>query len=232
LPILTALAAVVALFLASAATAVVASLTGRRALVAVTKPLTTLLLFPVIGWPRMPVAWWIAVGLLLSLGGDVALLGSTKRAFMVGLVLFLLAHVAYIVGFADATAWATGGTGLPVVPMLVAAIAVGISTALLLRRLWPGAGPLRIPVAIYGVVISVMVVSAVAAVFSRPSLPGSLPLGLGPVAAVGAVLFYVSDAALALNLFHRPFRWAPLLTLGVYWLGQLGIALAARMANG
>ena len=85
---------------------------------------------------------------------------------------------------------------------------------------------------IYGVVISAMVVIAVAAVFSRPSLPGSLPLGLEPVGAVGAVLFYVSDAALALNLFHRPFRWAPLVTLGVYWLGQLGIAVAARLANG
>ena len=226
------LAAVVALFVASAATAVVGSLTGRRALVAVTKPLTTLLLFPVLGWPGMPVAWWIAAGLVLSLGGDIALLGSTKRAFMAGLVLFLLAHVAYIVGFIEATAWALGSRGLPVAPMTVAAIAVGISTALLLRRLWPGAGELRVPVAIYGVVISAMVVSAVAAVFSRPSLPLSLPLGLAPVGAVGAVLFYISDAALALNLFHRPFRWAPLLTLGVYWLGQLGIAWAARLASG
>lgn len=229
---MSALAAVVALFLASAATAVVASLTGRRVVVAVTKPLTTLLLFPVIGWPRTPVAWWIAAGVLLSLGGDVALLGTTKRAFMVGLVLFLLAHVAYIVAFIDATAWATNGTGLPVAPMMVAAIAVGISTALLLRRLWPGAGELRLPVAVYGVVISAMVVSAVAAVSSRPALPLSLPLGLTPVAAVGAVLFYASDAALALNLFYRPFRWAPLLTLGAYWLGQLGIAWAARLSSG
>jgi alkenylglycerophosphocholine hydrolase len=228
----TALAAVVALFLASAATAVTASLTGRRALVAVTKPLTTLLLFPVLGWPRMPVAWWIAVGLLLSLGGDVALLGSTKRAFIVGLVLFLLAHVAYILGFVSAAMWATGGDGPPVAPMVVSAIAVGLATALLLRRLWPGAGELRLPVAIYGVVISVMVVSAVAAVAARPSSPLSIAVGMEPVGAVGAVLFYVSDAALALSLFHRPFRWAPLLTLGVYWLGQLGIALAARWSSG
>jgi hypothetical protein len=48
---------------------------------------------------------------------------------------------------------------------------------------------------------------------------------------VGAACFYVGDAALAIDQFHRRIRYAPLLTLGVYWLGQLGIALAARFAN-
>ena len=56
---------------------------------------------------------------------------------------------------------------------------------------------------------------------------GGLPLG----AAVGAALFYVGDASLALDRFHRPIRFAPVLTLGVYWLGQLAIALAARTAT-
>ena len=52
------------------------------------------------------------------------------------------------------------------------------------------------------------------------------------VPAGGAVLFYVSDASLALNKFRRPFPHAAWLTLGVYWLGQIGIALAARGALG
>ena len=47
-------------------------------------------------------------------------------------------------------------------------------------------------------------------------------------AALGATLFYIGDAGLALETFHRPIKNAPLLTLGAYWLGQLGIALAAR----
>lgn len=221
-----------ALFLVSATVAVTAALTGRRTLLAVTKPLTTSLLFPVIGWPRAPVVLWVVAGLALSLGGDVALLGTSKRAFMAGLILFLLGHLAYIAGFVTAVVWASAGSGPPLVPMIVAAVLVGISTGLLLRRLWPGAGELRIPVLIYGVVISVMVIAAVGAVAARPELALSLPLGLEPAAAVGAILFYVSDAALALSLFHRPFRWSPLLTLGVYWLGQLGIAMAARLANG
>jgi alkenylglycerophosphocholine hydrolase len=220
---------VLVLFVASGVTAVVASLTQRRTLVAITKPLTTILLFPVLGWPQTPVAWWAATGLLLSLGGDVALLGSSKRAFMAGLVLFLLAHVAYIVGFAIGAAGATegAGAGLPLGRMTVAAIGVGMTTALLLSRVLPGAGELKMPVVVYAVVISAMVVAAMAA--SRA--PGAAQ-GLSPLAFLGAILFYASDAALALNLFHRPFRWAPLFTLGVYWLGQLGIVFAARLANG
>jgi uncharacterized membrane protein YhhN len=171
--------------------------------------------------------WWVAAGLALSLAGDVALLGSSKRAFLAGLVLFLLAHVAYIVAFALAAAAASGGTGLPFGRMAAAALGVGMSTALLLRRLWPGAGEMRGPVFVYALVISVMVIAAMGA--SRS--PGAA-LGLSPLVFLGAVLFYISDAALALTLFYRPFRWAPLVTLGVYWLGQLGIALAARLANG
>jgi uncharacterized membrane protein YhhN len=220
-------ATAVALVLVSAAAAVFASLTGRRTVVAVTKPLTTLLLFPVLGWPQTTMVWWIAAGLALSLGGDVALLGSSKRAFLAGLVLFLLAHLAYIVAFALAASLVAAGTGLPAERMAVAALGIGLSTALLLRRLWRGAGEMRGPVLVYALVISVMVISAMGG--SRS--PGTA-LGLSPLAFLGAVLFYVSDAALALTLFYRPFRWAPLLTLGVYWLGQLGIVLAARLTNG
>ena len=59
---------------------------------------------------------------------------------------------------------------------------------------------------VYAVVISAMVVSASA------TLGG--PLALAPAAAVGAVLFYVSDSSLALNRFRRPIPHVALLTLG------------------
>ena len=50
---------------------------------------------------------------------------------------------------------------------------------------------------------------------------------MAPLAAVGAVLFYISDASLALNRFRQPIPHSALLAMGVYWLGQLGIAIAA-----
>jgi len=53
------------------------------------------------------------------------------------------------------------------------------------------------------------------------------PLLMAPFAAVGAILFYVSDSSLAINKFRRPIPHVALLAFGVYWLGQLGIAIAA-----
>ena len=54
------------------------------------------------------------------------------------------------------------------------------------------------------------------------------PLAAAPLAAGGATFFYASDASLALNRFRRPIPHAAFFTLGLYWIGQIGIALAAR----
>jgi alkenylglycerophosphocholine/alkenylglycerophosphoethanolamine hydrolase len=231
-------APVVALFLISAATAVFGAETNRRWLVSIAKPLTTLLLFVVVGLPDTRFATLVDVGIAFSLFGDIALLGSARKIFLLGLVLFLVAHVFYIAAFVvvaatDRTGLAAGFTAPHTV---TAAALVAIATALLLRQLLKTAGDMRAPVVAYAVVISMMVVSAFAALpvgaigpdNALPSAP--LAAGVAWSAAVGAGLFYVSDASLALHTFRKKIPHAPLLTLGVYWLGQLGIALAARAA--
>ena len=63
------------------------------------KPLTTLLLLAVVGYPQTTFARWVAAGIALSVVGDVALLWDSNRAFIVGLAAFLLAHVAYVIAF-------------------------------------------------------------------------------------------------------------------------------------
>ena len=207
-------------YLVSAAVAVASSLTGRRALLIVTKPLTTALLLVVAGPLGSSFSWLIHVGIALSLAGDVILLMKAKGAFLLGLGVFLGAHLAYIVAFAG-----VAGPALIAPPALAAAAIVIVASVVLLRRLWPGAGGIRAPLVTYAIALSATVTTAVAAT----SAAG--PRLLAPAAAVGAALFYVGDASLALDHFHRPIRYAPLLTLGVYWLGQLGIALAARAAG-
>ena len=148
-----------------------------------------------------------------------ALLFETERSFMFGLVAFLGAHGLYTVAFLSK---ARGGTAVGLY-----AAAMGVVTLVLLGRLWRGAGSLRIPVVIYGATIATMVVSAFATIGVG---------GLGPaasrLAAIGALLFFVSDACLALCRFSKPIRHSAVLTLGVYWLGQLGIAWAARLTHG
>jgi hypothetical protein len=65
-----------------------------------------------------------------------------------------------------------------------------------------------------------MVVSAWATIGSH--------LAWAPFAAGGALLFYISDSSLALDRFHKKIPHVAYLALGVYWLGQIGIAIAAR----
>jgi uncharacterized membrane protein YhhN len=198
--------------IAAGALAIAGSELGKRKLTLVFKPLATLLLLGVVGWPHTSFARLTVAGILFSLIGDVALLSESDTAFQLGLVAFLTAHVIYIAANVGVAVWSVWTAGV--------AVAVTLATVVLLRFVRPSAIVIRIATIIYGVAISAMVISAWATVGG--------PLGWAPLAAVGAVLFYVSDASLALNRFHRPIPHVAYLAMGVYWLGQLGIALAAR----
>lgn len=176
------------------------------------KPLATALLLAIVGRPETRLAWWVDAGIGLSIVGDVALLGSGTGAFLIGLGAFLLAHVAYVVAFTSVAVWSPH-----VALVAVATVAV---TAFMLRAIWGGTAGLRAPTVAYGVVISAMVITAAATVGG--------PLAGASLLAGGAVFFYASDASLALNRFRRPIPHAAFLTLGLYWIGQIGIALAAR----
>jgi uncharacterized membrane protein YhhN len=177
-----------------------------------TKPLTTALLALIVGWPRTRLAVWVDVGIALSVVGDIALLDSGKGAFLAGLGAFLLAHLAYGMAFAGVAVWSPH--------VAVVAVATIVATTLVLRAIRAGTVGLRGSTFAYGVVISAMVVAASATIGG--------PLASAPFAAGGAALFYASDASLALNRFRRPIPHAAFLTLGLYWIGQIGIALAAR----
>src|SRR5262249_44753866 len=77
--------------------------TGRKSLVRIGKPLATLALLLVVGfppWDRFQTL--VVVGILFSLAGDIALLGDGDREFLIGTVAFLIAHVCYIIAFVGA----------------------------------------------------------------------------------------------------------------------------------
>ena len=116
---------------------------GQPWLNVVFKPLATLGVI-VYAWPRGTdtplLRRWLLVGLGLSLCGDVALLWP-QQGFLPGLVSFLLAHLAYLVGFARVQR-----LGARVLPFVVYA---GVAGAIL-WQLWPGVpAALRGPVAVY-----------------------------------------------------------------------------------
>jgi alkenylglycerophosphocholine/alkenylglycerophosphoethanolamine hydrolase len=197
---------------ASGALAIAGIERGIPLLTRIFKPLATLLLLVIVGWPETSFARLVDVGILLSLVGDVALLSDSDRAFAIGLVGFLAAHVVYIIANLGVAVWSP-------LPVVVAVVVLAASTVLL-RYARPSVTALRIATIVYGTAISTMVVTAWATLGGR--------LAWAPFAATGSVLFYISDSSLALDRFHRKIPHVAYLALGVYWLGQIGIALAAR----
>ena len=89
----------------------------------------------------------IVAGLLCSLAGDVFLMLPRDR-FLAGLLSFLGAHLCYVAAFAF-----DGGLALSA----WAGAALAAYGALMLRRLWPRLGSLKVPVALYVLVILLMV---------------------------------------------------------------------------
>lgn len=196
-----------------ASAAIVATARGRRRGVYVLKPLTTLLIL-LLAWyhsPLLPVPVTLVIaGLVFSLAGDVFLMLPNDR-FVAGLVAFLIAHLLYIGAFTDG--WAVPrATGWVIVPFLVYA-------AVLLWILLPHVPrALKAAVIVYAAALLVMAWQA--------AERGAAGLSSGVLAALGGVLFVISDSALALDRFRRPFPGAQPLVLATYWAAQTLIALS------
>ena len=160
-----------------------------------------------------------ALTLALGFGtfGDLFLSRRGTRNFLFGLVSFLVGHLAYV-----ALLWQFGGGFTPLFSQpyrLIAALGLLGLGAIVLRRLLPHLGALRLPVLGYAVVILVMGLFAL-------SLPLYWPIGL---ATLGALMFIASDAILGFELFiyqDRPRIWAATLLWALYWGGQFLIMIA------
>jgi uncharacterized membrane protein YhhN len=197
-----------------------AEIRKEKRLVYVFKPISTLLVIAVALLSILEPAnnrvftGGILIGLLLSLGGDVALMFQENRKyFSLGLGLFLLAHLAYTIVFSmlgRPSGW----------DILSAAILLTMAIGFY-NMIRPNLGTMRLPVIIYIVVISVMVNRSVS------TLAGpAFSMRQGILIVTGALLFYVSDILLAANRFWKPWRYNRI-SLAFYYAGQFLIALAA-----
>ena len=147
---------------------------------------------------------WFVVALVLSLAGDVFLLPDIDR-FVPGLASFLLAHVAYVIGFLVA-----GRGDNPLVFGVVALVGLGLMATTIVRGVARTDRSLLAPVVVYIGVISLMVASA----FWHGD-------GIA-----GAVLFAMSDSILANDRFVSPQRWAPLAVMLTYHSAQALLVLS------
>jgi uncharacterized membrane protein YhhN len=166
-------------------------------------------------------ALWFGIGILFSLAGDIFLLWL-DRFFIFGLVAFLLGHIAYVIGFNS-----------PASPFslwsLLLAFMIGLSGVRVMRRILSaisqkGPARLRLPVAVYGVVISLMLLSAMLKLTDTGwNATASL------LAALGAFLFYLSDIVLAWNKFVSPINNGRIINMVLYHLGQIALVAGVAM---
>ena len=199
----------------------------------IAKPAAMLILLGLLalvgGFGSLPLICF-SLGIFLSMAGDVFLMISyarfSERWFLPGLAAFLLAHVSYIVGL---------NTPLPnVSPIwsLGLAIILALGAARILRRIIDGVrqkGLPRLvrPVSLYGMVITLMLLSALLTL-NNPAWKTSA----GGLVALGAILFYFSDILLAWNKFVNPIKNGRLANMSLYHLGQFALVAGVVLQFG
>jgi uncharacterized membrane protein YhhN len=196
----------------------------NRRLLLFAKPTTLIFLMlwslQVSGWQGG--MFWFGLGLIFSLGGDVALLFSS-RFFMVGLFSFMIAHIMFIIGFnLEMAPFSAFSAGIAVI--------IGLTGARLLRLIrggiaqMPGSRKLLPASMVYGVALALMLLSALLT-FMNPSwdIPSSL------CAAIGASLFFISDTTLGYDRFVKKVAHARFYVHVTYHLGLFGIITGAML---
>jgi uncharacterized membrane protein YhhN len=193
--------------------------------VAVVQPLGTILAIAVCALsilsPHAVIGFtaFILVGLILSLIGDFLNVDMTnERVVMVGLIIFVFAYLAYPIGV-------TVYNGFHAADLIVGAVQLVILIAVI-AYLWPGLGPMKVPVLIYGLVQSIMVNRAVSTFFGN-----TFSTTQAILLTIGTVMLFSGDILFAVGSYKKPAPPRFIVTLNLfgpilYAGGQLLIALS------
>jgi len=164
----------------------------------------------------LPVKNHFAVALAFSIVGDVLLLFEPRSSlfFITGLVSFLIAHIFYIIAFnAIRKKQSISFSKLLLLPVLLYYVA-------LIYILNDSLGDMKIPVMVYGLVISIMLAAALQLRNMKDRTSFSLLIS-------GALLFIASDSMLAFNKFYAPWNGAGIAIMLSYGMAQLLITISA-----
>lgn len=181
------------------------------------------LIAAVLASDKFPTQKLLLAALLFSWFGDIVLMFASKGElyFIIGLVLFLTAHVLYICLFGKQVQskeskrkiWFYIGLACVVCYLFV-----------MLWVLYPGLGALKIPVTVYAVVISTMLLMTIKGLLQWKS-----PAGYYIFA--GAVCFVTSDSLLAFDKFYQPIPQANFNIMSTYLAAQFLIVFGILVLN-
>jgi uncharacterized membrane protein YhhN len=154
--------------------------------------------------------WLMLAGLFFSWAGDIVLELAHRNGdlFVLGLLFFLLAHVMYFTVFV-----LTPGKNIVLSSHFYLLIPVVLTGAALVFYLYNDLGAMRIPVILYAIVILTMLTGAINRMMKVPDSSYRIVLA-------GAILFVISDSAIAINKFSHPFAASGIVVMTTYLVAQ------------
>lgn len=147
-------------------------------------------------------------GLFLCAAGDVLLL----HHFIFGAALFVCGHVLYVIAYCTLEKPSAKD-----ILFIAAVAAISLCVVTLVPAFNYGSALMEAVAVVYAVVISFMLGKALSNLICKGN-------GVNAAIAVGSLLFFVSDIALAFNIFGGAPAWSNPLCLVTYFPGQLLIA--------
>jgi uncharacterized membrane protein YhhN len=166
---------------------------------------------------------WFLLGLGFGLLGDIFLIWS-ERFFLPGLIAFLVNQIFYLIGFGTYFL-ANANTGLQIGLYGFFMLILLVTVYLLFNGMDKnGMGRMKMPIGIYALIITLMVISAFETFFFRWPIMASI------FVSVGATFFYISDIMNAWTRFVAPIAHDRLKIMTTYHAAQICITIGIVVA--
>ena len=147
-------------------------------------PLLIIFVLVEVGWNADPSIKFLIIGQFFSFLGDVALMFDGDLWFALGIGMFLITHIFYLIGFFKIGA----REGLRERRWVLVAYPLFWLAAN--AALWSGLGPLRIPIIVYSAFLVAMAMCS---------------MSLGTLFGIGGALFMVSDLLIGETVAYGAF---------------------------
>jgi len=165
----------------------------------------------------------LLTALTLSWVGDIILMFADKGElyFIAGLIAFLLSHIFYIILFSKQLKIYLKKSKII---FWVGVTAIAFYLIVMMLILLPSLGDLKIPVFVYALTISIMLLFALKGFLNWQKPANSYIL-------IGAIVFVASDSLLAFDKFYAPLQHSSLLIMTTYLLAQYLIVIGILKLN-
>lgn len=162
-------------------------------------PLLMVFVLLAVGWSADASVKWLVIGQGFSFLGDVALMLDGQVFFGLGIAMFLVTHICYLIGFFKL------GAREALRDRRWVLFVYPVFWVLANAALWPGLGIMRAPIIIYSAFLVTMALVSM-----------SLSTSIG----IGGTLFMVSDLLIGTTVAYGDFTGSGFLVMLTYVVGQ------------